>query len=82
MKTNPNDLAQPVSVTTGLEGDVYNSTDVHRGSGLTKREHFAGLALQGGIEAIQRSQISAEDVAYLALKLADELIDALNEKKV
>jgi hypothetical protein len=70
MKTNPNDPAfghAHVNVETG--GFDYTE------DGLTKREYFAALALQG----ILASPVRAPDhkAAALAVTLADDLLEAL-----
>jgi hypothetical protein len=44
--------------------------------GLTKREYFAGLALQSVISSGNYSEI---EIAYFAVKFADELLEALEE---
>ena len=44
--------------------------------GLTKREYFAAMAMQG---LIAREPNSIEYIAFYAVDLADELIKALNE---
>ena len=38
--------AMPISVSSSTHGNICSS-DFEYGEGLTKREHFAGLALQG-----------------------------------
>jgi len=48
--------------------------------GLTKREYFAGLMLQGMIAANSYSQNKKEEVSTLAVIYADALIEALNKK--
>lgn len=68
--TNPNDTAFP---------------DQHLiGQGLTKREFFAAMALQGLLsdrEYAIRMQYSYKAFAYRAVKLADELIKELNNNE-
>mgnify|MGYP001587551023 CR=1 FL=1 len=63
MKTNPND---PVAVFGMNEG-------------LTKREYFAAMALQG-IKA-STPGCAAEDCSYFAVQEADRLIKELNREK-
>jgi hypothetical protein len=48
--------------------------------GLSKREYFAAMALQGKLAAHNLTLIDPEYNARAAVKLADELIKALNEK--
>lgn len=77
MKTNPNDFA-----TASGYKDANSPAWIIDG-GLTKREYFAALAMQGfcanpaGIPADSRAE-----GADLAVKMADVLIDALNKEKV
>lgn len=47
--------------------------------GLTKREHFAGLALQG---LLARSDMTSIDAASIAVKCADALLDKIEATKV
>lgn len=63
--TNPNDSSHPVT----HEGMLLSS-------GLTKREYFAALALQGFISTGQYK--SAGDMAQEAVYAADALINELN----
>lgn len=49
--------------------------------GLTKRELFAAMAMQGYISAGSTGMPCPEDIAKYALDTADELINALNEQK-
>lgn len=65
-KTNPND---PTSV-EHLGGQY--------GVGLTKREYFAAMALQG--LCARQSNGSIDSVTHNAVRIADELIKALNKK--
>lgn len=56
-------------------------------SGLTKREYFAAMALQGSVSAQSMSHPDwiqeklAESHAEKAVMLADALIEALNKEK-
>lgn len=45
--------------------------------GLTKREYFAGLAMQG----MASSDLTYEDIAHDAVKMADALLAELNKSK-
>lgn len=47
--------------------------------GLTKREYFAAAALKG-LLACPDVDAAADDLAGLAIKAADALIDALNKE--
>lgn len=63
-KTNPNDAAFPT--TTEVCGDT----------GLTKREYFAGHALQGYIAAGFPSDLAID----MAAEVADKFIRKLNDE--
>ena len=47
------------------------------GQGVTKREYFAGLAMQG--LCAQGGYATSSDLAYDAVKLADSLLKELNK---
>ena len=47
--------------------------------GLTKREHFAGLAMQGFISAGVNWMPSASEIAELSIKYAEEVLRQLGE---
>lgn len=62
--------------------------DGHRNFGLTKREYFAGLAMQGMLAnsfsngAIQPlSEATRHEIARLAMDQADALIACLNQNQ-
>ena len=69
MSTDKNDAAFPVE-----QFQHYSSF------GLTKREYFASMAMQG-ILADPDNQGYAEGIAKDAVKMADELITQLNQTK-
>lgn len=50
------------------------------GEGLTKREHFAGLAMQGYCAYQHAPHCDAVNVAEYAVQLADALIAELNKE--
>lgn len=69
--TNANELIHSFNSTPDSEGNFY---------GLTKREYFAAMALQAGIQ--RRGMLDKkEDVAVTCVEYADALINALNETK-
>lgn len=85
MKTNPNDPVDSVNVVSGYiksEGkdDVYRITEPS--PGLTKREYFAAMAMQGILATVT---IGREDyaviIAQAALMNADALIAELNKER-
>ena len=57
-----------------------NRALIHQNTGLTKREYFAAMAMQG-ILADPDNQGYAEGIAKDAVKMADELITQLNQTK-
>jgi hypothetical protein len=67
MKTEPNHSASPVK--------QWNWT------GLTKREYFAAMAMQGFLASYagELNSPKPENVAEKSCEYADELIKALNE---
>lgn len=77
-KTNPNDPAYPVSQLEKGNLDGITTEVVY--PGFTKREYFAGLAMQGLLEHfIYKYKLSTEALAENSLKAADALIAALNK---
>ncbi len=48
--------------------------------GLTKREHLAGLAMQGLSHMLSDTAFNYEDIAKDSVNMADALIDELNKK--
>ena len=65
-KTNPNHVAFP------------QHPNRSRDSGLTKREYFAAMAMQG-IMSYPRMQQTNEKEAAFCVAMADALIEALNK---
>ena len=64
------------------ENRIIVSDVDHTSMGLTKREHFAGLAMQGllaGGYCIDDSQNRLNDVPSEAINLADALLKALEQ---
>ena len=53
-------------------------TDIGQWRGLTKREHFAGLAMQGFIAAGANGMPSASEIALLSISYADTLLRGLD----
>ena len=73
MKTNPNDPAFP---SHGTMGEVCYE-------GMTKREIFAAMAMNGLCHDYGRNSCvetgTHENIAMISVKLADALIQKLNE---
>jgi len=57
------------------------SSRFHYVNGLTKREYFAGLAMQGAISRAGSTN-NLEDIASYSVKIADTLIEELNKEPV
>lgn len=77
MKTNPND-----SAFTGTEYDG-NGVPIQFNKGLTKREYFAVMAMQGIISArhLVPNKGDMEYAASIAVIAADALIAELNKEQ-
>lgn len=73
MKTNPHDLVSAY-------GYANEQSHFDSNGGLTKREHFAAMALQG-LLANSNSQGGVDDYARGAVNFADALIEELNKPK-
>ena len=48
--------------------------------GLTKREYFAGLAMQGIVTTDKLDDWDVTDIAYVSIKMADALLDRLKSE--
>lgn len=72
MKTEPND---PIG--NSVTSDGYTGAT---GVGLTKREYFAGLAMQGLLAKYAMQNTDAKGICPEAVTHADELIEALNKQ--
>lgn len=70
MKTEPNHPSNPLPANTAIS-DCF--------SGLSKREYFAAKAMQGYVSEMTDG-ISHEALAIWSVKMADALINALNNK--
>ena len=74
-KTNPNDAAFARPVGGTLEdgnGDTL---------GLTKREYFAAIAMNGHCSHKKLALENDSDIARWSVKIADALIEELNKEK-
>lgn len=63
----------------GFDGLIGNAPDVLM-KGLTKREHFAGLAMQGLLADFQVDGTHKE-ISNVAIKMADALLAELENTK-
>jgi hypothetical protein len=60
---------------------IYNSANIISTTGLTKREYFAAMALQGIIANKDGLDIKIERIVESAVDTADALIEELNKTK-
>ena len=74
---NADKPATPVSVSSSTHGTICSS-DFEYGEGLTKREHFAGLAMQG-LLAQSDGPRSVKEMAFESLAMANALLKALEQ---
>lgn len=60
--------------------DTQNMGYVSKFRGLTKREYFAGLAMQGMLSGheLQLSKAEADVIAMQSIQFADALLEALS----
>lgn len=65
--------AQPCSIEPNAQGAYFGEKTVHC-TGLTKRELFAAMAMQG---LAARLDMTSEDRAIYAVECADDLLAAL-----
>lgn len=79
--TNANDPIKPLAWVKREDGIPELNTE---GKGLTKREYFAAMALQGfisGDEIKRTNRRTSESIAEGAVMYADALITSLNQTK-
>ena len=85
MKTEPNDSVTPQTktVTTRLPYQPAPTTEKVTTSGLTKREYFAAMAMQGLMAnpnvVVQRDEKDEKSFIMACTKAADALIKQLNK---
>jgi len=77
MVVDKNDAAFPQPCT--VDGFASNNQFGYAGGGLTKRELFSAVAMQGLLVNVGRNSLTFENVADEATKQADALIKALNK---
>jgi len=70
--------AHPISVAFSMSGDIVDSS-AQGESGLTKREYFASLAMQGLLIRFRAQIISCDDIAICARQQADALLKELEK---
>ena len=74
-ETHPNDQAFPRPASHSPE---FGPT--HPKLGLTKREYFAAMAMQGLLSTVPES-FNGREIAEISVNMADALIEALNKEK-
>ena len=74
---NADKPATPISVSSSTHGNICSS-DFEYGEGLTKREHFAGLAMQG-LMSDEDEYLQWSDLAKDSVAVADALLKALEQ---
>lgn len=74
--TNKNEAAFPITRTAEEERKTCTKST----KGLTKREYFAGVAMQGLIAGDGTGTLPYLSAAAFAVKYADALIEALNKE--
>jgi hypothetical protein len=74
---NADTPAMPISVSSSSIGEIICSSDFEYGEGLTKREHFAGLAMQGLLA--HNGNKDAAVCASFAVGFADALLKELEK---
>lgn len=73
MKTNPNDMAFPTAESQNPDGS-WNLLN----AGLTKKEYFAAMAMQGMLADPHPN--SVKTIVHHAVTMADALIVELNKE--
>lgn len=64
----------------GKQGAFACASDSRYQPGLTKREYFAGLAMQGIVTTDKLNDWDVTDIAYVAIKISDALLDRLKSE--
>ena len=79
MKNADKPINPQIFSSTNNDNQLYEIWTDQDNQGLTKREHFAGLAMQGMISSTLNN--SPKFIAEVAVKIADELLKQLDNKK-
>ena len=58
---------------------THNQVDNLHSGGLTKREYFAGLAMQGLLANPKLTELNIENLTVLAIEHTDELLKQLEK---
>ncbi len=78
-KTHPNDYINPMNFEYSYENEGIPSLNTITSFGLTKREYFAAMAMQGLMENYPNSFHNPIQVVNTAVSMADWLIEELNK---
>ncbi len=82
---NKNKTAMPQPIASNEDGFLDTNEYREGNSGLTKREHFAGLAMQGWLarcaNAPSSVKLEPDEMAAVALSMADALLAELDKDK-
>ncbi len=76
MRTEPNEPISSIVEQNNYEGNFVMEAKFN---GLSKREHFAGLVMQGICANPQQCALSHMEIAEYSVEIADALIHALNK---
>ena len=74
MENNETNSNEPINI-------IYNSANIISTTGLTKREYFAAMAMQGIIANKDGLDIKIERIVESAVDTADALIEELNKTR-
>ncbi len=81
MTENGNKPAYPI-LTNRIDGLTGSSEIELNAEGMTKREYFAAMAMQGWLSSFGEDQLAGpEGVAKFSVKCADALISELAKEK-
>ena len=75
METRPNDTVHPERKAVGADGVWHDETQ----GGLTKREHFVGMAFHALLSRQSACYATKEQLVTLATEYADALIAGINK---
>lgn len=71
----------PISVVQNSHGAIMSTFNCDQYTGLTKREYFAGLAMQGILISDAEFTMDKNDIAFQAVRHADALLAELERTK-
>ena len=74
-------MAQTIGITQAFASIAVDKDRTYGDTGLTKREYFAAMAMQGISANASLTSTSFEKIAEWSVKQADALIEELNKEK-